>query len=320
MAQPYTVYLNGGGSITVNANSPEAAIQNANQQTGGQAGTGVIAGGHQTRQSSSGQTEYNPDAHVGAGEAGRAPNAGGGAAAFSGFTDLSQVARNAISKAAQNPVAQQTISTIRSTPRPTAGSPTVIPWSQIMGGGGTQSQGWGGGGGGWDGLAGGDPLMSLILPLLFGSMGGGFGGGMQQQQQQSAPSPYADLTPQNAEQSLSSKYGAQNVDTQWLRTALAGGMTPQEAAPRALRTSTPLSAQPQAYQPMTSQQPRQIPSSVMPIPSSQLMSAYSPSERTGLFTLGQGLGLNNDDLISNILGLAPPGGGSVRSHLGQPVY
>ena len=81
MAQPYTVLLPGGGSITVNANSPQAAQQNAQQQTpslnwGSSPNPTVVAGGHQTT-TSNGTTSINPNAHVGAGEVGRAPNAGG---------------------------------------------------------------------------------------------------------------------------------------------------------------------------------------------------------------------------------------------------
>jgi hypothetical protein len=46
MARPYTVQLPGGGSITVNASSPEAARENA----GVGAGASVVAGGHQAHQ------------------------------------------------------------------------------------------------------------------------------------------------------------------------------------------------------------------------------------------------------------------------------
>jgi hypothetical protein len=82
MAVPYTVMLPGGGSMTVNANSPEAARQNA----GVNSSATVIAGGHQTISGSTtnaqgnvvGTTEINPKANVGAGELGRAPNSGGG--------------------------------------------------------------------------------------------------------------------------------------------------------------------------------------------------------------------------------------------------
>lgn len=78
MAQPFTVMLPSGGSMTVNADSPEAARINAGV---GPSAT-VIAGGHQTVQSGN-NTIVNPDAHVGAGEVGRAPNAGGGSGAIS---------------------------------------------------------------------------------------------------------------------------------------------------------------------------------------------------------------------------------------------
>lgn len=80
MAQPYTVVLPGGGSVTVNANSPEAARQNAG--VGGDAQ--VYAGGHQTTQDAGGNTVYNPNANVGAGEVGRAQNAGGSSSSGSG--------------------------------------------------------------------------------------------------------------------------------------------------------------------------------------------------------------------------------------------
>ena len=45
MARPYTVELPGGGAITVNANSPEAARENAGVSSGT-----VVAGGHQAHQ------------------------------------------------------------------------------------------------------------------------------------------------------------------------------------------------------------------------------------------------------------------------------
>lgn len=83
MAQPFTVMLPGGGSITTNASDANAARINAG--VGGDAT--VIAGGHQTISGTdangNGTTSVNPNAHIGAGEVGRAPNAGGGAGAFS---------------------------------------------------------------------------------------------------------------------------------------------------------------------------------------------------------------------------------------------
>lgn len=69
MAKPYTVYLNGGGSITVNASDPEAAKANVNDPAGI---TGVVqAGGHQNNPSggsndySAGQTPQSLDPQSG---------------------------------------------------------------------------------------------------------------------------------------------------------------------------------------------------------------------------------------------------------------
>lgn len=81
MAQPYTVMLPGGGSMTVNASSPDAARANAGQNSSAT----VIAGGNQTISGSRtdsngnvvGTTTINPNAYIGAGELGRAPNSGG---------------------------------------------------------------------------------------------------------------------------------------------------------------------------------------------------------------------------------------------------
>lgn len=66
---------------------------------------------------------------------------------------------------------------------------------------------------------------------------------------------------------------------------------------------------------MNRQAPRQFPSWLFPIPSTQLYGNFSPSEQTGLGMLAQGLGIRPEDLADQILRLAPPSGNSVQSFL-----
>jgi hypothetical protein len=117
MAQPYTVLLPGGGSMTVNASDPEAARINAG--LGGTNAT-VVAGGHQTVQNN-GQTLLNPNAHVGAGEIGRAPNSGGGNAAISGNPITSFL--NSTLVAGQGNTAANPITNLANTPGSTPAPP-----------------------------------------------------------------------------------------------------------------------------------------------------------------------------------------------------